>query len=152
MVNLVSFLIIFWILKKFVFGPITRVIKERREKISAGLSNADLAEATLLAAEKEAADFKQAAQQEAHGIVAESKGRAETVAAKVVADAETKAGQLVAEAHIRGESDIAQMRQELKNEMANVVVSAVGKITKEDMSSEKQQSLVGRAAELIAQS
>ena len=152
LVNLVSFLIIFFILKRFVFDHLSKVIKERREKIAAGLDNAEEAEAALNKAQEEAAGITGEAQQEAHGIIAASKGRAEDVAAKVAADAQKSADQVLAEAHTRGEADIAQMRKELKSEMAGVVVSAVGKITQENMNPEKQKSLIGRAAELIAQS
>lgn len=152
LVNLVSFLIIFWILKKFVFESIAKVIKERREKIAAGLDQADQAALTLSQAEEDARQIAQQAQLDAHGLITDAKERAELVSSKVLTDAESQAQQIIATAHTRGEQDIATMRDELTSEMVDVVVAAVSKITQEDMTPQKQQTLLDRAAKLITQS
>ncbi|MCB9809211.1 F0F1 ATP synthase subunit B [Candidatus Nomurabacteria bacterium] len=151
-VNLVSFLIIYWILKKFVFDHVKKLIKERRETIAAGLNNAEEAQTALARAQEEATGITHHAQQEAHTLIASAKERAEGVADKVVHDAQQQAQSIVADAHTRGEADIADMRQALKSEMADMVIATVAKITHENMSAEKQQSLMNRAADLIAQS
>jgi len=151
LVNLVSFLIIFFILKRFVFDHLTRLISERREKIAIGLDNAQEAESVLRRAQETATAITGTAQQEAYSIVAASKGRAEEVAEKISIDAQKSAEQLVQQARNRGEADVEQMRKELKKEVATIIVSAVGKITQEDMNAQKQSILIGRAIKIIAQ-
>lgn len=151
-VNLVSFLIIYLILKAFVFDHVKNLIKERREKIAAGLDNADQAAATLAQAQEQARLFEQQAQQEAHSLITEAKDRAVTVSDKVLSDAQLQAEQIIVNAQARGEQDIATMRQELTSEMIDVVVSAVAKIAQEDMTPQKQKEILSRAATLIAQS
>lgn len=151
-VNLVSFLIIYWILKKFVFDHVKNLIKERREKIAAGLDQADQAAVTLSQAEEDARQVAKQAQLDAHGLISDAKERAESVSAKVLTDAQSQAEQIIASAHTRGEQDIATMRDELTSEMVDVVVAAVSKIAHEDMTPQKQQALLDRAAKLITQS
>jgi F-type H+-transporting ATPase subunit b len=74
--NLFNFLIIFLILRKFAFGPIGKLIKERQEVIDQGLKNAETSskllestktdyEKVLLDARKEANDIIQEAKKEA---------------------------------------------------------------------------------------
>ena len=56
--NLVNFLIIFFILKRYAFKPIANIIKERQDQVNEGLDNAKLAETNLMQAEQEKEDKK----------------------------------------------------------------------------------------------
>ena len=53
--NLVNFLIIFYLLKRYAFGPIGRILDERRRKIEEGLEHAREAETNLMMAKEERA-------------------------------------------------------------------------------------------------
>ena len=66
--NLVNFLIIFFLLKKFLFGPIAKTLAERKKAISEGLQNAALATDALSEAKKEG-----------DKIIAEAKAQANTI-------------------------------------------------------------------------
>ena len=71
--NFINFLIIFYILKKFVFGPIGKIIQKRNSIIQEGVSKAQQSETELLVAQQKASEEIKAAKSHANQIIADAK-------------------------------------------------------------------------------
>lgn len=150
-VNLVSFLIIFLILKKFVFDHIAKVIRERRATIASGLNQAEEAESILADAEVAAEDITREARLEGQEIIAASKTQAETLAQEIAERSQNEAEKTLEQARERSIQETEALRTELRKEMADLVVQSVQTITAEELTSERHQEYAARAAELVAQ-
>ncbi len=99
--QLVNFLLIYYLVKRYLFPAISRTIKERQETIKEGVYKAREAEAKLLMANQEyeerlsearakAREIINAAHQEAEEIMKRARGRAELEAKKIVKDAQAE--------------------------------------------------------------
>ena len=94
-VNLVAFVILFALLGKFAFPPITKMMDERAEKIRESLEKA---EDTRIEAERMLDEYKQQmaeARQEASKVIEQGKQVAEAMKAEITAKAEEEAAVIV---------------------------------------------------------
>ena len=145
LVNLISFLIIFWILQRFAFKPIQATIDARKQAIESGLNQAKEAETELLMAQQKAEGIITEAKQEANTLVASAKERGDTL----VADAQEKANQehdrIVAEAKIRTQKDREAAEAELEKKAAHLVAAGVQKILGDSITPEQNEALTTKA-------
>jgi F-type H+-transporting ATPase subunit b len=139
----VGFLITFWVLKKYAWGPLLNLMEERRNKIEQEFKDIEL--------EKEkAAELTQEYETKLKGI--DSERRAKLVEAvnegkkiaeeiKAVAHEEVKvAGAKAAE---ELERDVVKAKVQLKSDMVNMTISAAEKIINEKLDDAKHRELIG---------
>ncbi len=123
--NLVNFLIIFFILKKFAFKPIGKIIKERQEKIQKGLDDAKQAEAALSVAHNTKEEIIKEAKDEARKIVTNG----EVLGKSIVKDAEAKAilekENILKQARLDAEKEKQNMEDIFNKESADIIASGV---------------------------
>lgn len=99
LVQIFNFLIIFVVLRAWVYKPVTNMLQKRREAIAKGLEDARIA--------------------------AEARANAETDAAKIIADAQAKAGQVIREASDRADLAAKDIRAEAEADVAKAKESAL---------------------------
>lgn len=135
--NLVNFLIIFWILKRFVFERIQKAIDERRERISKGVADAREAEVKLSEAETEKESILAEAKKEAHSII--EKARAEEE--KIVEGAKMRASEESGEVVRKGEKELLRKAEEMeygfRQKASGIVIKSVEKILGRELEGEK---------------
>lgn len=148
--NFINFLIIFWILKKWVFGPVGKIISERNEKIQSGIDQAQESETQLLVAKQKAEEEIKAARSQANQIVADAKGNADDQIAHAKDKASTEAAAIVEKAHVQIEKDKVQMEKELFEKTAGLVALGVQKILDEEVTEPKNSELSKRALDILS--
>lgn len=85
--QIVNFLIILWLLKKFAYKPIFEVLEKRKKLIAEGVKNAESSSKTLEKALEEEKAILKKAQTEAQGILSD----AQKQATDLLSDAESTA-------------------------------------------------------------
>ena len=140
--NFVNFLIIFYILKRFAFGPISKVLSDRRKKIEQGLTDAKKAETSLMMAEEERKRIVTEAEREGDKLITKAR-EAETAFLSSARDKgkEEVKGMLV-EAHEQIASEKAAMRRELSKETADLVIASTEKVLREKMTSKDDEAFI----------
>jgi len=140
--QIVNFLILLWLLRRFAYKPVLGMIDERRRRITKGLEDAEAAERDrqLAQAEREAAVAE--ARQEAQAMIARAGKIAEDSRAEIMAGARAEADKLIARAReeINGEKEKAMA--ELRAQVAELALSAAGKLVSSEMSGATQRRLV----------
>lgn len=131
--NLVGFLIIFWILKKYAFHPLEKTIEERQKKIASGLENAKEAEEKLRLATDEKEDIVKEARAEARRIVEEARTERQNILDKVKNEAEEEALLIKDKALKEIGREEEKMSKRLREEAREVVIAGVEKILGEKM-------------------
>lgn len=143
----IAFLILVFILAKFVYPHLLKAIDNRREAIEEGLKEAQESQKALEEAEARVSDMLKDARKEADEVIK----RSQKEAATLVADAETKAKQraerLVADARTQLEADVNAARQALKAETIKLVAGATEKIIGEKLDTSKDAALIARSLE-----
>jgi F-type H+-transporting ATPase subunit b len=148
--NLVSFLIIFWLLKRFFWKGIKKSIDDRKEKIAKGLESARLAATDRQMAEQLREETVAEAKQEANVIVAEANSKGK----EIVEEAKTQAGDertsILKRAEVDAEQAHKKMQADFKGEAAELVVAATESLLKEGMDKAKNEDLIKKTIEKLA--
>lgn len=143
--NFINFVIIFFVLKKFAFGPINKLIKERQEKIALGIENAKKAETELLMAEETGKEKISQAKNEANTIIGDAQKKGDEIVSLSQEEALIVKSSIIKD----GEKQIAQkkesMTKELETETANILIDGIEKILKESLTKEQQESYIKKA-------
>ncbi len=148
--QLVVFLILAWILKKYAFGPILAVLDERRNTIKGSLENADKIKAELAAAEATRKEIIQKANEQATILIGEAQKAAAVQGERRLREAITEAEQLIAKAKEATELDRERMLTELKQEVAKLVIDTTAKVTGKVLTPEDQTRLNEETVRQIA--
>ena len=141
--NLVNFLIIFWILKKYAFKPIQKVIKEREDKIAQGLEDATKAQSELQMAQQNYERTLTNARKEAQDIVAKAHEQGDSMLKKATAETEEKTTKIVSDARALIQKEKAQMSKELEHKTAHIAVQIAQKILGREIDIKSDETLIG---------
>lgn len=143
LLQIFNFLILFVVLRVWVYKPILGLLEKRRKTISQGLEDARVAAEARANAEKEAAKVLADAQAEAGKVVREATERA-AVAAKDVksaAEAEAARAREAALAEVEGERN--RILGDLRGQVAALSISAAQKLVREALDEKRQHALLG---------
>ncbi len=144
--QVILFLIVYLILKKFAFGPIMGVLEERRKRIAAGEENLKKIAADLAAAEEKQAEIVGEANAKADTMIAEARESAEAVAEKKRSEATREAASIVAKAREAGDLERKQVLAELKRDFGRLVIDTTSKVTGKVLDDDDQRKLNDEAA------
>lgn len=142
LVQIFNFLIIFIILRAFVFTPIVDLLNKRRASIAQGLQDAQVAAEARENAEKDAQEIIAKAQSEANQKIREASERAEQASKEILAEAEVEAGKqreaAIADAQMERERVLADVR----GQVAALAVAAAQKLVGEALDDKRQHALL----------
>ena len=142
-----AFVILLWILKKFVYPPLIKSIDDRRAQIEAGLKEAKQSQEALEKAEIKVDELLEKARKEADDIVGRSQQEAQGLVADAEAKAKQRAAQIVADAEAQLTADVNRARAELKTETIKLVALATERIIGEKLDERKDAQLIKQALE-----
>ena len=143
--TLITFGIALFILWKFAFGPIQRIIDERRADIQGSM---DAAEETRAEAQRLLEEYKATLAKvrgEAEEILERSRTTGESAKAEIVAEARRQSERLVAEAHEQIERDTRAALRELKGQIAELTALATEKVTARSLNDADQTRFIDEA-------
>ncbi len=132
-----AFLILVFVMGKWVFPILLKTVDQRQEAIEAGAKAAEAAEKKAAEAQEEVAKLLKQARAEAKDIVATAKDEAVAMVADSEAKAKTRAEKIVKDAHEQLEKDVIAARKALHNDTIELVALAtekvVGKVVNESV-------------------
>ena len=148
--QVISFVIVAVLLRRFAYKPILNVLHERRERIAESLRNADKIKQQLAEAEKRHAEILAKANAEAQRMIDEARESAEHVAERKEQEAIAAAEQIIAKAREASMLEHERIMAELKRELGRLVVETTAKVTGKVLTSEDQRRLQEEAARQLA--
>ncbi len=143
--TIICFLITLFVLRKFAFGPIQKIIDDRRERIRQSIEEADRAreEARKLLEEHRALVGQ--ARGDAEEILAEARRIADAQRERVRAETEEDRQRRLEETRRQIEQATQQALGEIRQEVANLSLLAAEKITRKSLTGADQQRLIDEA-------
>lgn len=145
LIQLVTFVLAFLILKKYAFGPIIKMMDQRRQTIESGVTLGEEMKKKQAELEKKVNEALANARKEADGILATADDAARAKAAETEAKARKKAEGILKEADERITQDMARARQKLEGELVNLVSDATEAIIGEKVDAKKDAALIESA-------
>jgi F-type H+-transporting ATPase subunit b len=147
--QLVNFLIIAWVINRFLLRPLMANMKSRREKIAQGLADAEKARAVLKDAAAERERILQEASAEAFRLLQNARDEAERLRASSLERVAVDTRRMVAEA--RGVIELE--RQDMEKAVQRLSLGLSGKILEKVVaglfSEEERAGIVARGIERI---
>lgn len=140
--QIINFLLILYLLNRFLFRRVLSLIDERQARIAKGLEDAEAAarDRELARAEREAALDE--ARKEAQTMIARATKIAEDSRAEIVAAARTEAEKVAARATADITAEKERAIAELRTQVADLALQAAGRLVKADMNAKTQRRLV----------
>lgn len=148
--QVVNFAILLFILKKFLYAPILKVLEQRRKTIADGVKNAAEIEVKLAKTEEEYQKRIDKATTEARKIVDD----ATKSASEIITEAHTKASQDMADILKKGRESIIleqqKMEQEMRGELTNLVVMTLEKVTGKVLNKKDQLDIIEKSVKQVS--
>jgi F-type H+-transporting ATPase subunit b len=150
LVSIVNFLVILYLLRRYLWGPILTVLANRAEKIREGLA---MAEAAKIERERMKAEVERLladARRDAQAIGERMTKAAETAAADIRTQAKAEADRI----RERGREDSKQLHDQaltqLRSELAGMVVLAASRVLGRELDPEKHRALIEQSLDEAA--
>jgi F-type H+-transporting ATPase subunit b len=143
--QLITFVLVFLILRRWVVPKLSATIDKRRETLEKSLEHAKQTEETLAQAQAKAEDILARARTQADEALAQAKDAAAGVVASAEEAAAQRANLIIKEAESRLNEEREKLRQELRAELADLVADATEKIIREKLDQKRDMSLIERA-------
>ena len=141
--QIVGFLLMVWILRRYAWGPVLGMLEARRQKIAGEFAAADRAKA-------EANELKTRYEQELRGIEAQARQRLQEAVVEgqhVAAEIKTQAQREAAQRLERAADEIAREREKakelLKEHIIDLAMRSAEKILRQKLDDPAQRRLAG---------
>jgi F-type H+-transporting ATPase subunit b len=144
-IQLVTFVIAFWILQRFAFKPILKIMAQRRELIENGVTLGEKMQKDQIALEAKVSEALQAARKEADVVVASAQEASRETIREAETKAHAKADGILAEAKSRTAQDVARARKQLEQELVSLISEATEVIIDEKVDAKKDSALIDKA-------
>tara|TARA_B000000460_G_scaffold50012_1_gene32561 strand:- start:3282 stop:3782 length:501 start_codon:yes stop_codon:yes gene_type:complete len=140
--TIITFMVLFFVLAKFAWKPLMKMLQEREEMIRDSLNDAEKAKAELEHLNEESEAIMTKARAEAQTILANGKAAAEKVKEDTIAKAKEQAKKIIkkTEKQIQIEKDKAIA--DIKQEVVNLSLSVAKKLINKNLNDADNKSLI----------
>lgn len=141
-IQLVAFLILLFLLKRYAFGPLLSIMEQRKQFVADQINNA---EASRQQAEQQLEQQKQALQEarkEAYDIIEQAKATSSKQAEDIIQVAKSESTRLKDEAVKDIESEKNKAVAALREEVGGISVKIASKIIEQQVDEKSQEKLV----------
>ncbi len=150
LVSIVNFLLLLYVMRRLLWGPITTMLANRAEKIREGLAMAEAAKAERERMKAEVERLLADARRDAQTIAERMTAAAEAAAADIRAQAKTEADRI----RERGREDATHLHDQalaqLRSELAGMVVLAASRVLGRELDPEKHRALIEQSLDEAA--
>jgi len=144
-IQLVTFLLAFLVLKKFAFEPIVKMMEQRRQTIEQGVELGEQMKKDQVALEAKVDETIRKARKEADGIIAAAQETSRDTVREAEAKAQEKAAGVLKDAEERIKTETQQARKKLEGELVGLISDATEAIIGEKVDAKKDAALIDRA-------
>jgi len=148
--QVISFVIVAFLLWRFAYKPILAVLEERRRTIEEGQLNADKIKKELAEAEKRYQEIVAKGNADAQKMIDEARESAAHLSERKQQEAIAAAEQIITKAREAAAIEHERTMESLKRELGRLVVDTTAKVTGKVLTSEDQRRLQEEAARQLA--
>ena len=143
--TLVFFFITFFVLKRYAFGPVQRMIDERREQIRRSLEEADNARDEARRLLEEHRSLMREARGEAEQILAEARRTRESMEQRMRDETEQERQRRLEETRREIAAETARALDQIRAEVAELTVEAASRVVGRALDADRDRELISEA-------
>ena len=140
--QILLFIILYMVLRGYLYNPILRTLEDRKARIAKGLEDARQAEAARATADAEVAKIVDAARLESAKMRQEATSQAQETADGIVAKANDDARRIVAQAADDATEERNRILSELRGQVASIAIAAANRLIGEALDERRQHALI----------
>ena len=148
--QVILFLVVYWVLNKYAFGPVLKMLTERRRRIEEGQHNAERIKKQLADAELRYQEVLRKANEDATRLLEEARTSSDAISQKQLQQAIKDAEGIIAKAQDTIVQERNKMVSEVKKEMVDLVVKTTAKVVGKVITPEDQKRLSEETAKQLA--
>jgi F-type H+-transporting ATPase subunit b len=148
--QVISFCIVAFLLHRFAYKPILKVLEERRKKIAEGLANAEKIKQELANAQAKTQEMLGNANAQVNKLIEEARQAAAKVLETESQKAIATANDIITKARQASEAELVRMKAELRKEVGRLVVATSAKVTGNILTAEQQSRLAEDTVKQLA--
>ena len=137
--NLLAFVIVFLLLKKFAWGPIMMALTDREKHINDSIQTADRVKAEMAQLKNENEALMAQAREERSQMLKEARETRDKIVQEAKDKAKVEANKIVAEAQVTLEQQKQAAIADIKNQVGGMVVEIAEKVLRRELASKSAQ-------------
>ena len=142
LISLANLVILFFILKHFLYKPLKNVLAQRRESIDKQYEAADVARISAETDQKEIHEKLLAVKDDADVIIKEAETEAQRVKENIVSEANDKAELIIKNAQNEAEAERKKAEMEIKTRVTDISVALAEKMIDREINKEDHKVLI----------
>lgn len=143
--QIVNFLIIYYLLKKFLYKPVLGLLKKREEDIKDGIKKAEEGKVILEDALRQEKKILKEASQEAQKIIADTKREADILAKRAQEGAKTEAQNLITVAREQIQQEAKEVEEKLTKKVSLIAYDFLRIALSQLVSKDTQKQIMQKA-------
>ena len=148
--TLIAFLIFFFLLKKFAWGPILGALNEREGNIADSIASAERIKKEMATMKAENEQVLNEARAERSQIMREAKEAKDKIVSEAKDQAKAEANKIIADARQQIQNEKMAALTEVKNQVGNLVIEVSEKVLRSELADRKaQESYISQLASEI---
>jgi F-type H+-transporting ATPase subunit b len=147
--QIVNFLIIFYLLKRFLYKPVLGMLQKRKDTIAEGLKQAEESRLALERTIEEEKKILTKAQDEAKKIIEESRSQAVEVSRKIEEDTKKQAERILIEAKEQINQEGKDMEQRLSEKVSMLAEGLLEKSLEGFFGEKEQKQIIEKVVKQI---
>jgi F-type H+-transporting ATPase subunit b len=145
--TLIAFAVTFFVLRKYAFGPIQKIIDERRQRIDDAIAEADNARVEARELLEQHRALIGQAKSESAEILADARKVAEAQMARVREEAEVERQRRLEDTRKQIDAETARAIDQIRGEVADLTIEATERVVGKVLDAEDQRRLIDEAIE-----
>jgi F-type H+-transporting ATPase subunit b len=147
--QIINFLIILFVLKKFLYKPILQTLQSRQQRIKEGLKQAEEAQVLLEKTAQKEQEVLKKAQSEARLLLEETKKQRDEILKEAELSAKKHADQILAEARKQIVSETKEAQKYLSVQISSLAIEFLQKSASDLFGKEEQEIVIKNAVKKL---
>ena len=148
--QVIIFALVYFVLNRYAFGPISAMLEARRKRIADGEAKLEKIARDLAAADENARAIMDKADTESNRLIKEAGEGAASLAAKKREEAQVEAAGIVAKSREAARLEQEQLLAQLKREFGRMVVDTTTRVTGKVLTNEDQTRINSETAAQVS--
>lgn len=148
-VQIIVFLVLVWILKRWLWGPLLSAMDERKKRIADGLAAAEQGQRERELAEKHSREALSEAKEQANEIIANARRRADEIIDGAKEDARIEGERIVLSARSEIDQQMNLAREDLRRQVVALSIEGAEQVLRREVDAKANDEVLEKlAAEL----
>ncbi|MBQ9436869.1 MAG: F0F1 ATP synthase subunit B [Lachnospiraceae bacterium] len=140
--TIINLLIFYFLMKKFLFGPIGKIMEQRKEKLEKEAQEAEKIKSDALALKEKYEDALKDAEQEGEKILQASRDKAETEYDEIVKAAQEQEKEIIRHADEVAKEKREKVMREMQQQISDLAIAAATHLVEREASADRDEKIM----------